>query len=364
MNCMHRDGVDIYDLVDDISRHKVAAPLILAEGVGTVPALSSYLEGPPRSVPHARLFAVSMLAVIPGTEATVALRRALHRHDLRTLSPAVADSEWLVQNAAFAALVQRLGPEIATEIDYGLYTARLPAAADAVGRFALAAHIPALIEALGDDILGEPARAAIVQSGVVVAPLLTETLKRHDTDVSSLKRAIAAVDILSQFSIDESVDPLEKLLSGTHPALAGTAALALLKQRTNDPPPTLVAALTRGTLLPNAALAERCLDVLDTLPPHALLDAASSALAVEYLPDLYDVPRSVTEPARARLLARILRRSDIDATQIIERASDYALLAALRQLRASPSEASVDTLNRHPSSRVRETTVRIISRGK
>ncbi|MGH8126874.1 MAG: hypothetical protein ACRETC_00700 [Gammaproteobacteria bacterium] len=361
---MRRSDVDIYGLVDDISRHDVAAPLILAENVGAVPALSSYLDSPPRSVPHARLFAVSMLAAIPGTQATVALRRALQRHDLHTLSPAVEDSEWLVQNAVFAALIQRLGPEIATEIDYGLYKARLPAAADAVGQFALTAHIPALIEALSDDILGEPARAAIAQLGVLVVPLLIEALKRHDTDVSSLKRAIAAADILSQFSTDESVDPLEKLLSGAHPALSGAAALALFEQRANDPPPPLVVALTCGTLLPNAALAERCLDVLDTLPPRALLDAASSALALEYMPNLYDVPCSVTELARARLLASLLRRSDIDATQIIERASDFVLLAALRKLKVPPSEAGIDALNRHPNSRVRKAAARIVSHGK
>ncbi|MGH8273804.1 MAG: hypothetical protein ACRES9_06070 [Gammaproteobacteria bacterium] len=361
---MQRSGVDIYGLVDDISRHDTAAPLILAAGAGSVPALSRYLDESPSSVPHARLFAIAMLDLIPGVEATVALRRALHRHDLHTLAPAVADSEWLVQNAAFAALAKRLGPAIAMETDYGLNEARLRAAADAVGQFALEAYIPALIEALADDILGEPARRAVTRFGAAAVPHLIKTLDHHDSDVAALNRAIAAADILGQLSCDEAVHPLLNLLSGVHPALFATAALALVNLRADATSPALATALTCGALLPDALLADRCLDVLDTLPPRTLRDAAADALAMGYLPDFYGVPYPVSDTARARLLASLLRRSDVNATRIIERTTEKMLLRALRQLDTLPAGPNAETLQQHPDPLIREAAARIAARGK
>lgn len=269
-----------------------------------------------------------------------------------------------MQNAAFAALAQRLGPAIAAEIDYGLYTARLPAATNAVGQFAFTAYIPALIEALADDVLGEPAYRAILRFGGEAAPLLVETLGRHDRNIASLQRAIAAANLLGQLSFAESTDSLIKLLSGAHPALAAAVALALINQLTNAPAVMLAAALTRGTLLPNATLAERCLDVIDTLLSRDLLDAASSALAMEYLPDLYGVPRSVRAGARARLIACLLQRSDMDATEIIDHSAGQILLAALRLLRVRPAETNVAALRQHPDLRVRQATAHTLSRDK
>ena len=349
------NSMDITRLVDDISRHGTAAPIILAAGAGAVPALAGYLDGPPRSVPHARLFAVSMLAAIAGTESTVALRRALHRHALDAFPPAVAEAEWLVKNAAFEALTKRLGPAIADEIDYGLHTARLPAAVAAVGQFGLSEHIPTLVAALADDILGEPARRALACCGSAAAAPLREVLADCGADVGAFKRAIAATDLLAHLPPGASTDALEQLLAdNTHPALGAAAALALLDLRANTATARLATALTRGALLSEPALAERCLERLDVLPPRDLAAAANDALSLEYLPDLYGNPQTVSTRARASLLACLLQHAGVDTPDVAKRAPERVLLGALRQLGTLPDASISRMLERHANPRIRE----------
>ncbi|MGH8428160.1 MAG: hypothetical protein ACRD3Y_02565 [Bryobacteraceae bacterium] len=351
--------MDIYRLIDDISRHDTTAPVILVEGAAAVPALARYLDAPPSSVPHARLFAVSMLNAIPVVEATVALRRALHRHELQGLSPTVAESEWLVQNAAFAVLAGRLGNAIIPEIDYGLDGARLAAAVEAVGRLRLEERIPTLVEMLADDTLAEPARSSLARFGSLAAPVLLAALNRTGKDVISLKRAIASVDLLAQCSPAKELEALRVLLGGTHPALAAAAGLALVHTHAKAPVAELSTALVRGTLLSEAGLAERCFDALDTLPDKPLSEAVLEVLDITTLPDLYGDPRNISDTARVRLVTYILCRSGLDAPDVIEQLPEAILLRALRRLKYLPAGATIAALRRHSSKRVRKAAEQI-----
>lgn len=353
----------IQRLVADIARHDTAVPAILAYGVAAVPALSGFLSRPAESVPHARRFAVAMLAATPGSEATVALRRVLHRHDLHALAPNLAQSERLVQNDAFAALAGRLGDEIAPEIDYGLEIARLPAAVEAVGAHAFAERIPTLIEMLADDMLAQSAQSALAGLGPAALPALLEVLQRSENDIGSLKQALAAVELLGRLPSAPLGEGLTPVLSGSHPALAAAAALTLIQTRSEAPPAKLAAALTRGALLPEAWLADRCLDALDGLPPETLVEAAAAAVAQLVAPDFYGDPHHITDLARAHLAACVLARPDADGTPLVARLPENVLLAALRQLDFVGAEATRTALEQDPRRKVREAASALLDIG-
>lgn len=352
----------IHGLVADIARHETAAPQILAYGTGAVPALAGFLNRPPESVPQARRFAVAMLASIPGIEATAALRRTLHRHDLKDLAPNLARSEWLVQNDAFATLVGRLGQAVGGEIDYGLVIARLPAAVEAVGQLALTGYVPTVAAMLADDILADPAYRALAQFGEAALPVLLDILRQTANDVSALKQRLAAIELVAQVPSAPRAAALTPLLTGVHPALAAAAAVALVQARGSIPPAKLAAALTRGALLPEPSLAERALDGLAALPADCLAEPAMTALAQPVTPDFYGDPHQIRETARARLLAQILSRPGVNPRLLLPGVSQTTLLAALRQLSGPLPKSMRLALQKHPSRPVREVASRFGSR--
>lgn len=356
-------AAEIRRLVADISRHDTAAPVILATGAAAVPALSACLDDPPQSVSHARRFAVAMLEAIPGSEATVALRRVLHCHDVRMLPPHLAEPERLVQNDAFAALTARLGEAVVAELDCGLDTARLPAAVTAVGRFAVADRIPTLVEMLADDYLAGPAYDALARLGAAARLALLAVFEERVRDVIALRRACAAAELLGRLPDAEVHARLARQLTGRHPALSATVALALAAGNASVPPSVIAAPLARGALLPDAALAARCLDALASLPTQALLEAARAAVANDYLPDAYGAPHAVRDAQRARVTACLLTRPDIDATPLIEILSVRALLAALRAAERLANDATIAALRRHPDKRIREATAGLVFGG-
>lgn len=356
-------AADIRTLVSDISRQNTAASIILGQDRQAVPALSRFLDGTAESIPHARRFAVQMLAAIAGGEATVALRRALHRHDLDALPPVLAHSEWLVKNAAFAALAEREGRAIVKEMDYGLHVARLSAAAKAAGRFKLVERIPCLVHLLSDDVLSRPAQDGLSAFGATAVPALLETLAVNEDDIASLKRARAALDLLGGCGSQGELRPVGALLMHSRPALAAAAGLALIRAGTAPAAADLATALVRGCLLTEAVLAGRCLEALQRLPPRPLVEAARTVLTERTVQDMYGDPCIVSNAAHARVAARILRRPDVDAAPMVAELPGEVLVTALRGLAAAPSAATATALRRHRYAGVREAFERLSRTG-
>lgn len=345
---------NIRELVKDISGHDKAASVVTGQGTRAVPALSAYLDQAPESVPHARRFAVDMLAAIRGAEATVALRRALHRHDLCGLTPVVAQSEWLVKNAAFAALAEREGSAIVKEMDYGLHEARLSAAVRTAGHLKLAERIPCLVHVLSDDILSGPSRDALSRFGARAAPALLDALSSPITDIAELKRAINALDLLARCQSRLELSVVRTLVSANQPALAASAALALARKQAPMPTDEIATVLVRGALLKETTLARRCLGALDKMPARALVNAALTVLQERTVQDLYGDSRALSRTARARVAARILRRPDVDASPLVRALPEDVLLVSMRGLTAPPSALTSAALRRHRCDQVRD----------
>ncbi len=355
------DAATILGLIADISRHDQAAPLILGQGRAAVPTLIRFLDGSPVSVPHARRFAVAMLAHIAGTEATVGLRRTLHGHDLQALAPDVAHAEWLVQNDAFAALATRPDVDIAVELDYGLDRARLPAAVATVAALGRTERISTLVALLTDDILDHPAQDALCAFGSAALPALEDVLRRPIVNADALKRTLAVVAVLDDISDSAVSALLEPLLDASHPALAAGTALNLLHRDSAVTTDKLAPAVIRGVLLPTTDLADRCREALGTLPAATLERYGMAALELDTLPDLYGDPQPISASVQACLLAALLRRAEIDIATAINRLPTRLLTDALRKVEAIPNPANLQALLQHPAVWIRAAAARFVT---
>ena len=358
------DEINIQALIRDLSRHQTASETLLALGERAVPELSIYLNGNAESIPQGRVFAVEMLAAIPGEAATEALRHALYHHDLRALSPDLAHAEQIVKNTALVALTHRLKENPSAEITYGLEVARLPAAAAAAARFGCIEHLPTLISALDDDSLGKAAQKALEHFGKAAVPALLAVLEEKPVDRVNLRRQISAVDILATVGSQASLYGVRRLLDHPHPALAAATALALRITDSTGELERRAYALSRGALLPEAALARRCLDALAFLPPEALARAGTKALGLETLPDYYGDPHPPTDIGRARLAGVILRTVNADPSadgHEIARLSPPLLLLTLRECATLPPGPAARALARHADPAVRRATARALA---
>ncbi|GEM_PF-5246217 len=361
---METGEVDIQALIRDLSRHQAASEAILALGERAVPELSAYLNGNAESIPQGRVFAVEMLAAIPGEAATEALRHALYHHDLRTLSPDLAHAEQIVKNTALGALTHRLKGDPGAEIAYGLEVARLPAAAEAAARFGRVEHIPSLISALDDDSLGNAAQKALEYFGKAAVPALLAVLEEKRVGKANLRRQISAMDILATVGSQASLYGVRRLLDHPHPALAAATALALRVTDSTGELERRAYALSRGALLPETALARRCLDALASLPPEILARTGTKTLELETVPDYYGDPHPLTDVARAPLAGVILRT--VNAAHVaggdeIAHLPIPLLLLALRECTILPPGPVAQVLARHADPAVRRATARVLA---
>jgi len=79
---------------------------IAALGNNAVAPLGEYLEEDPEVVPQSRVAAVRALGIIGTEDALNQLKRALFKHDLKEISAACAQSEYVVKNAIIEEILK------------------------------------------------------------------------------------------------------------------------------------------------------------------------------------------------------------------------------------------------------------------
>lgn len=272
--------------IDDLAGHAQAADAIGALGDAAVPALRAYLATEPQPVPHARAFAVAMLARLPGAGPTAALREALRAHPLESLAPPCAESECVVKNDAMEELVRRGCAGLADDVAFGVHE-RLRAAVDAVGRLELVALAGALVDLLDDDVLAEDATTALVALGTASARAIEARLDAWLTEAEwSARRRLAlirALRVLHRTGSAGAGPVIARALQAPDPALRAAAALLAWRTRRDQ---ALLDPLVRGAIGFDRELADDCRSVLDESGVD-IAEHAQRAWQRNAEPDLY-----------------------------------------------------------------------------
>ncbi len=358
-------------LLDDLAHHDVATAEIPALGERAIAPLARYLDGPPQSFPHARQLAARLLGLIGGPAAVATLLALLTRHDLATLSPALAQSEYAVKDEVVVQLLRLERTDLADEFLAAFRRDRLPSAADALARCGVSAAIPDLVAALEDDLLAQRAAEALRRFGSRAVPELVAALReRHgerpavtESRVSRWRR-IAAATLLGEIGDRAAVTPLRFLLQDAHPAVAAAAAAALAALDPGHAPPGQCRAIVAGALSPEWRLRDRCREAADSLA-DACVAAAVAAVHDTETVDLYDVPVPIDRAARRWLIAFILEHAGAATGQLTAsvQAVDASLLAeAVAEVRAPRAVAPLAALAPHPDPLVRAAVAHALAR--
>ena len=349
-------------LLDDLAHHDLATSEIPALGERAIAPLARYLDGPPQSFPHARQLAARLLGLIGGPTAVQTLRSLLTRHDLATLSPALAQSEYAVKDEAVVQLLRLERTDLGDEFLAAFHRDRLPSAADALARCGVSAAIPDLVAALEDDLLAQRAADALRRFGPRAVPELVASVReRHgersaatESRVSRCRR-IAAATLLGEIGERTAVTPLRFLLQDAHPAVAAAAAAALAALDPDHVPPGQCRAIIAGAVSPEWRVWDRCREAADSLA-DACVAAAVAAVHDTETVDLYDVPVPIDRAGRRWLIAFILEQA-VDAMGPLTaslRALDPGLVAeAIAEVHAPRAVAPLAALASHPDPLVR-----------
>lgn len=361
----------VHRLIDDISRQREAREEILSLGERAVDPLDRYLVSFPQSIPHARMFAVQLLGALAGEEATKALRRVLYRYDLKKIDPVLAQSEYVVKNAAVEQLLTRGSALLTEDLLYALRIDRLPAAVRAVARLRITAALPDLIQALEDDVLSVHAVIALREFGHLAVPALAETLTEQHRASSaggesriSRRRRILAAMTLAEIGAAGELQALAEMTRDAHPAVAAAAAWALWRLDPARLAPEHIRLLIHGCLSPEAEVRERCRQAVRALGSHGVA-AALGALGLSTTVDLYGVPVEISESERLWLLVLILERFEDELSRLEQTLAPYGsglLIGALRSVQDRKAVKNIAVLARHPDEQVRDAAAQTLGR--
>jgi HEAT repeat protein len=334
------------------------------KGVGP---LSEFLNSPPEVVPHARVAAVRALSLIGTASALQALKAALFAHELKGIDPVQAQSEYVVKNAAIEELLRK---GWSTQADFleAFRRYRLPAAINAILKYRVFDAIPLLIDALEDDVIATRVAEALRQLGEASIPALLEALSiRHlsgeiESRVSRQRRILVA-STLGEIG-SKAVEPnLMRIREDIDPTLAGVAIAALMKLGFSPISLKEAEILLKGALSHEWAARERCRNAAAHLGEIGT-DAALELLSLESLPDLYGIPRSVSDSEKAWLVAYIVENAATfhSINILLETSPKTLLIRGLWLVESGKGLPNLLLLAKHDNWEVRRVVAHVLGR--
>ncbi len=280
------DAEQVAAWVGNLAGHAEAVNAITALGEAAIPGLRAYLARGPEIVPQARCFAVAMLARLHGEAATDALRDVLRGHPLHGLSPQLAESEYVVKNAAMDALATRPYPRLKDDVAFGIGE-RLRTAVAAAGRLRQGDTADVMVALLDDDVLAETAVDSLATLGAPAVAAITVWLDAWLVEMDlSVRRRLAIVRALRVLRVLHGEIPtktVEHALQAASPAVRAAASLLVWPQCRDE---NIRDNLLHGALGRDWGLADACRDALQPPGPQ-MLEAAQAALQRDAEPDMY-----------------------------------------------------------------------------
>jgi hypothetical protein len=283
-------------LIDDYAGHARTSEQLARLGRAALAPLCGYLAEGPQVNPHGRVFAVAMLARLPGDEVVCGLRDVLHANRLHELSAQLRESEYVVKDAVVTHLSARDYPQRDDDIAFAVRSERLPAAIMAAGRLGLSELASDLAHLFDDDVLAQVASAALIAMGHAGQQAIVATLPELLIAESSQVRARLALvrSLLTLWELGAALPPsLAARGEGRHDAVA--AACALFRSASADPARTLM----RGAVSGYPRLADACRGRL--LQPDYepwLHDAIDSVVREPCTQDIYGNRHTLSFEAR------------------------------------------------------------------
>lgn len=305
--------------IDDLANPEPAVEGIVALGHAAVGPLCTYLDRGPQLVSQPRELAVRLLARLHDPVAADRLRGLLRDNPLRSLPPALAESEYRVKDAAIAGLAGQLGTAAADDVAFGVRSERLPSALRAAGRLRLHALAPSMTALLADDVLAETAAEALhelrPESTLDVLAAIATWL-RAEADTPRTRLALTRAFLWLQAAGEQP--PQETYRQALrHPCVPvrAAAALAVGSVVPAAEAEAVTAALAHGALGSDERLAADCrtrLQGLTGLPIEPLVRAWQAKAET----DVYGNARSPNPTSRRFLLDILLVQAGVAAASL------------------------------------------------
>ena len=305
-----QDGVSlrrVADWIDDIAGHVEAADAIAAMRASAIPGIRAYLACGPQVVPQPRCFAVAMLARLHAPTATQGLREVLRANRLHSLSPTLAESEYVVKSYALEALATRAEDALAGDVVFGI-SERLRVAVDIAGRLQLADVAMQVVDFLDDDVLAGTAMDALVAMGTQAADAIVPRLDAWLTEAEfSARRRLAVIRALRVMHHLHAVGTqrtLQHASNDEHPAVRAAGALLAWPDRRDA---TVIDNLVRGAISFDWGLADDCRAAVAGAGTEVFA-SVQRALKRNAEPDLYGDERPLSSGQRDWLVRCLAER--------------------------------------------------------
>ncbi len=271
-------------------------------GQRAVPALASFLNGPPSQFPDGRVLAAEALGRIGGEAAFEGLCEALVAHPLEALSPVLRLSEETVQSAV-ARELGRIGDRRAAPLLLdALRRSRLLGAADALVQWREPDALPWLIEGLEDAFKRDRLSEIILKAGPAAVSHLIATLEhrvmRHgDELLPSIERRAQALKLLGLLDAKEARDAMAAALRDPHEVVRMEAAIALVAVAESALAVVAAPALLAGLNHPDFIQRDRCADALVRIGPQCarIIEKSFPSLTVHARTSASEVLRRLNE---------------------------------------------------------------------
>lgn len=343
--------------IDDLADPEQAIEGIVTLGHAAVGPLSAYLDRGPQLVSQPRELAVRMLVRLHDPSVVERLRRLLRDNPLHDLSPALAESEYRVKDAAMAGMIDQLGGAAADDVTFGVRSERLPSALRAAGRLRLHALAPSMAAFLADDVLADTAAEALhalrPESSSDVLAAIVGWL-HGDANMPRTHLALIRAFLWLQ-AAGEQPQPEMLWQALRHPCIPVRAAAALtVNSATPADADAVAAALAHGVLGADERLAAACrahLQNASDLPIEPLVRAWQ--LNVET--DVYGNARCPNPTSRRILLDIMLTQTGCAPGSLHRIARDVSpddLAEALFRWH-KPTAPWLETMLGHPDAAVR-----------
>lgn len=348
------DITNVAAWLDDLAARQTAIERISALGTYAIEPLACYLNRGPQLVSQARVLAVEMLGRLHDPRVANLLRDVLYTHPLKQLSPALAESEFRVKNAAVQALVEKQHAASNRDIAWAIQSERLPAAVHAAGILKLTGLAPSLVDLLTDDVLAgwaETALLALLPNSVSSLHDAIQTWLHSPTDTPRTRLAlIRAFCCLAEAGATGTKELIGQGLMHASPLVRSAAALAARDTIHTQ----VISALIHGALSNAPTLGIACQDRLQSLG-MGLIEPALEALHENRVTDVYGNVHHSDILARYALVTRLLqltRHDPVRLSQVVAVVSVDDLVMALQRW-MTPSIASLQALMSYPDAHVR-----------
>ena len=248
---------------------------ILRLGKQAVPALVTFLHGPPNQFPDGRMLAAEALGRIGGEAAVQGLLAALAPYRLNALSPVLRLSEESVQDAIARQLGHLGDRRSVPALLEALRLHHLLGAAEALVWLHEVKALPWLVEGLEDAFKRNRLAQIIVDYGQPAVSYLADTLSRRRTRngeelLPSLERRAGALKLLGLLGAKEVVSDVRAALMDSSDVVRIEAAIALATldedEEVLEAVPPLVGGLTHQDFLER----DRCAGALVRIGPRCI----------------------------------------------------------------------------------------------